>query len=118
MTTLKITVFVRRDRPVPTGYSRAAEREYRAYARIYVHPAGETILENLVERRNRPTALYRELMPEILRRAGLPADTKVTWSQHAGCSMCPCSPGFIVKDHSRFDVWVDVAPETTTVGAC
>lgn len=39
----------------------------------------------------------------------------VQWSQHAGCSMCPCSPGFIVKGDNLMgpngqpaDIFVDV----------
>jgi len=42
-----------------------------------------------------------------LEAMGLPADTKVRWSQYAGCS-CPCSPGFVVDGHSRHDVHVTV----------
>ena len=43
------------------------------------------------------------LLDEALVRAGIDPDTvRVNWSKHAGCSVCPCSPGFIItgKDGS------------------
>ena len=74
-------------------YTRAA----RAATRVYVWPEGESIMENLENRRQRPYTTYRkEVLPYVLDQLGLPRDTKVRWSQHAGCSMCPCSPGFII----------------------
>ena len=43
---------------------------------------------------------------------GIAPDTKVRWSQYAGCS-CPCSPGFIVEGYpqavSRQDIYVTVS---------
>lgn len=104
---VKVVKVELRQRTRPLGYNPSEERSYRAKARMYFHVVGETILENLVERHCRPVAQYREVMPEVIAAAGLHPSTKVSWSRFAGCS-CPCSPGFIVKDHSRFDVWVDV----------
>jgi len=71
--------------------------------RVYVWPKGETILENLENRRERPYTVYRkEVIPAVLAKLGLPSDTKVRWSQYAGCS-CPCSPGFIIDaDRGKF----------------
>lgn len=68
-------------------------------SRIYIWPEGETLLQNLENRRNRPVGEWkRKVIPEILRQAGLPADTKVSFSQKCGCR-CGCSPGFYIKDH-------------------
>lgn len=103
---IKVVKIEKRDRKYP-GWRASERREYNARARMYFHTVGETILENLMERRNRPTELYRGVMAQVLAQAGLHPDTKVFWSQKAGCG-CGCSPGFVIKDHSRFDVWVDV----------
>jgi hypothetical protein len=83
-------------------------RDYSKQTRIYCWPKGENLMDNLMNRRSRPFAQYKkEVIPAVLEKMGLPTDTKVRWSQYAGCS-CPCSPGFIVDGDSRRDVHVDV----------
>lgn len=75
------------------------DRENKKKARLYISPVGETVLENLFEgRHNRPHVAFRdELLAEVLTAAGLdPTNVRANWSKHAGCSMCPCSPGFIL----------------------
>jgi hypothetical protein len=74
---------------------------YRAYRKsfkpiIYFSVDKESVLENLENRRSRPHTEYRKLINEALTAAGLPTNTgyKWTWNVKAGCSMCPCSPGF------------------------
>ena len=77
-------------------------------SRIYVWPEGETILDNLRNRRMRPyNAFRKKIIPNVLTHMGWPADTKVRWSQKAGCR-CGCSPGFIVDDFSRQSVHVTI----------
>lgn len=77
-------------------------------SRVYIFPQGETLLDNLQNRRSRPFNEYRkQVMPAVLKALGLPATTKVRWSQYAGCS-CPCSPGFIVEAVLGKTVYVDV----------
>jgi hypothetical protein len=73
----------------------------RAATRIYIWPKGETILENLMNRRDRPYTTYRkEVLPGVLAGLGIRyQDVKVRWSQYAGCTMCPCSPGFILDGY-------------------
>lgn len=69
---------------------------YKVKTRIYVWPEGETILQNLENRRSRPLKLYRQVAVDAL--AKLEVDTsklEIKWSQKAGCS-CGCSPGFVV----------------------
>ncbi len=70
---------------------RAVSAAYYQESRIYVHPEGETIMDNLMNRRTRPYNDYRKLL------ADLPFMPGARWSQKAGCKMCPCSPGFIAK---------------------
>ena len=78
-------------------------------ARIYVHPQGETLMENLYNRKARPHSIYRkEVLPKLFTQLGWTPSTKVKWSQYAGCS-CPCSPGFIVENTYGRDIFVDIA---------
>lgn len=86
-------------------------KSYNSKPKIYVHPEGESIMDQLFERRNRPIQLFRKLAVQAaLKALNLPADTKVTWSQYAGCTSCPCSPGFIVQTNApiRANVWCTV----------
>jgi len=83
-------------------------KDYSKRARIYVWPQGESIMDNLMNRRQRPYTTYKkEVIPAVLEKMGLPSNTKVRWSQYAGCS-CPCSPGFVVDGYIGHDVHVDV----------
>ena len=67
-----------------------------AKARLYVWPKGETLFENLQNRRQRPYNVYKkEVLPEVWKQLGVDP-LRVRWSRYAGCS-CPCSPGFIVE---------------------
>lgn len=96
-------------------------------ARVYVDVPDETILDHLINRRNRPwTEWKRHLMPTVIDALPalqgalyrfpdttdpypflyptflLPEEIKVRWSQKAGCNMCSCSPGFILTDVRGF----------------
>lgn len=96
-----------------------AYRRVRVKPRMYFFPKGESILEHLFQGRwTRPSREFKKqgLVAEALEKAGLPKDTKVRWSQHAGCR-CPCSPGFIVEgglDMAPFDIFVDYTNEEPT----
>lgn len=87
--------------------------------RLYISPEGEGILANFANRTSRPYNTYRKMLPQIFLALGLPANTKARWSQHAGCSMCPCSPGFILDVEGTFDAWATIemaAQEPTEEG--
>lgn len=82
-----------------------SDRDWRDYAkkpRVYVWPQGETILQNLQERKNRPIRLFRDLAVKALAEHNITA-TKMRWSQYAGCT-CPCSPGFILEQFESPDI--------------
>ena len=84
-------------RPKTGSSSKPNAGDFYHRPRIYVDIEGESIRENLQNRRERPYNVYKkELLPALFRLLGI-RDVKVGWSQHAGCS-CPCSPGFIVKE--------------------
>lgn len=87
------------------------ERGYDKEARVFIWPEGESVWENLNNRRDRPHTYYRKaIMPQVLAQLGLSPE-RVQWSQKAGCS-CPCSPGFILKGvRLRGDVHVTIKAE-------
>jgi hypothetical protein len=99
----------------PNGHDRFSRRP-TPKPRIYCHPVGETILDNLRNRHSRPYNLYKPLVKAFLEEQGVDTTkVRVRWSQYAGCS-CPCSPGFILETkhlpwnhelHGK-DIWLDV----------
>lgn len=91
-------------------------RLYNRASRIYIFVSGESLLENLNERRSRPYTAYRkEVLPKLFELLGLDVkDFDLGWSQKAGCS-CPCSPGFVDKSRRlRHDIFVDISDEAVT----
>jgi len=77
-------------------------------AAVFFFPEGESVLAQLTTRWQRPEETYRDLLPEVFKRVGLPSDTKATWSQQAGCA-CGCSPGFLLGGvGDSFDIFVHV----------
>lgn len=93
-------------------------REFTKAPRVYVSLRDETIFENLMNRRNRPTKIYRAITAATLREKGITVK-KMRWSQFAGCT-CPCSPGFILDDYDfekgtissfNFDVFISVGEQ-------
>lgn len=57
----------------------------------------------------------RRMVEEVVARefplfAG--CELKIRWDRHCGCTMCPCSPGFVVELVGRYSInkvsiWVD-----------
>ena len=89
-------------------------REYNEAPRMYVAVSDESIIENLENRRRRPFNVYKTMIAESGISGVLSLET-LRWSQHAGCKMCPCSPGFVIPKQGiqigqtkfeHFDVWV------------
>jgi hypothetical protein len=74
--------------------------------KIYVHIENESILENLMNRRERTYTEYKkQVLPKVLETISQMdpdlfasiKDLKWGWDKNCGCSGCPCSPGFIGK---------------------
>jgi hypothetical protein len=85
---------------------------FRTKTRVYVHPTGETVLENFKNRRSRPLNTCREALRTGLSALGVDLSrVDYKWSQKAGCS-CGCSPGFIVDGWDAAiagkNVWVEI----------
>lgn len=84
----------------------------RTKSRLHVFIEGESILENLENRRSRPYTEFKKLLAPIFKMLGV---AKARWSQKAGCS-CGCSPGFILDrlvminpdDQAASDVFVTI----------
>ena len=88
----------------------------RGKTRIYFHLEGETLQENMINRTTRPYTEYRKLLPQVYEMAGINPDAKARWSKHAGCTMCPCSPGFILGYTLGIDIHVTVTDVPATTG--
>jgi len=91
----KITNVSVTERRMYGAYTAKEWHRYHVQTRVYVWPERETVMENLVNRRSRPYNEWRPLVLKELRDAGYQVE-KLQWNQKAGCTMCPCSPGFIV----------------------
>ena len=90
-------------------YSQRKGEPYRDRNKAYIWASGESVIENLMNRYNRPHKFYQnEVLPAILQEVAathpeLNINTNAKewgWRQKCGCSMCGCSPGFIQKNAS------------------
>jgi len=88
--------------------------------KIYIWPSGETVMENFNNRRNRPYDFYKkEILPkivEMLEKKNLLGDAdgaiknaKWSWNRKCGCSMCPCSPGFVSSTYGYVNIHATVS---------
>ena len=85
--------------------------------KVYIWIKNETILENLVNRRNRPYTEYKkEVLPKMLNKLkdkypefyNELKDAKWGWRQSCGCSVCPCSPGFVSDIEGNLIIHIDL----------
>jgi len=85
-------------------YSQRKGEPYRDNNKAYIWVSGESVLDNLMQRYNRPHTFYKkEVLPAILKEVAekypefrISTDVKNWgWRQKCGCSTCGCSPGFI-----------------------
>ena len=89
-------------------------RGYYNAPRMYVSTDESfDVIEDLMNRRNRPYAFWRKAIRKAIASSIIDLE-KMAWSQTAGCS-CPCSPGFVLDKQyividemafRYFDVWV------------
>ena len=93
------TVYVDRVRPLETGGTIVEDFEWRRSDQANCVPLDE--IEDVV--REKLKELGRDFSDKKL---------KVRFDRHAGCSMCPCSPGYVVtcqeasRDDSPYDLWI------------
>jgi len=119
---IKVLSVERNERRMPRTPRDA--KEFHSKPRVYFSVKGETILENLVERHVRPFTEYRKVLVAALESIGIDtSELKFNWSKYAGCTMCPCSPGFVVsrKDGrhpttlGHCDIWITVGDDQEAV---
>jgi len=80
-------------RPYDRGHYTVSARDMTRKSRLSVYVENESVMENVVNRRNRPVDEWRKILRErVLPRFGLPT-TGLRWTPTAYCS-CPCSPAF------------------------
>ncbi len=119
---IKITKIDARNEPYSPGRKQRAVEK----TRVFVQIKDETVLQNLmsriVQRNGGPPRLSeRDMRKHILERvvdqlkkdhpeARITSPSQLRWSPKAGCSMCPCSPGFIVENSFNWSIWVEVEP--------
>lgn len=82
--------------------------------RVFVTIEGESILDDFGNRTSRPWQTWKPLVLAALKEHGIEV-TKLRWSQHAGCSMCPCSPGFIAEGMHRTSIWITIQADEPQV---
>lgn len=66
----------------------------------------ENVMDNLVNRFDRPWKLWKQGVIDTLKAEGVNVES-VSWSQKAGCR-CGCSPGFKIKGAYGNDYWIKV----------
>lgn len=89
--------------PHQRGHWTCSDREMTRYTRIFVWVQNETVGDQLVLRGHRPYQAWRSMLVEhVLTPIGM-GGAKLRWDRHCGCSMCPCSPGFVTDRHMGLD---------------
>jgi hypothetical protein len=98
-------------------FSERKGEPYRYKNKMYIWVSGETLLENLQNRRNRPYDFYKkEVLPLVMEKIKIkrPEVYKVIknekwgWRQSCGCSMCPCSPGFVGEGEDMYTIHIEI----------
>jgi hypothetical protein len=88
---------------------------HRKKNKMYIWPS-ETLIENLENRRSRPHTIWKkEIIPLVMDwlKTNMPnhynelKDCKWGWRQNCGCSMCPCSPGFVSNNEGYITIHVN-----------
>lgn len=102
----KIEITKRQYRPGRRNYDLESPH---GRTRVYFSHEGENIIQHFGNRHARPVKLYKEQLKAVAKAMGLPEDTKFRWSTKAGCTMCPCSPGFICDADLGRDVHVTLS---------
>lgn len=98
--------------------ARGRRHFYNRETHIHVGITNETVLANLMNRRQRPyTTWKKELIPLVAKlifdETGLIMGSRINWNQRLGCS-CPCSPGFRTSLYDEegntkaYTVWVTI----------
>lgn len=103
---MKLEIIARPNTDPRGPYGRTAK------GRMFVEHKGETLVENLGARLNRDHRFYRRaIVPAVRKHLRLPDEVKFTWTQMAGCTRCPCSPGFVLEGVVGTSIWVTLTDD-------
>lgn len=84
-------------------------RERNGKSHLSVHMKGESVWDNLMNRRNRPTKIWKMVGETAMTSLGMEEELydKMFWNQKAGCS-CGCSPAFVMPNLHGFYFYIEV----------
>jgi hypothetical protein len=97
-------------------YRSRKNEPYKASNKLFIWPDGESVMDNLFNRHNRPSKVWKEeLIPAIIGKLKevnpevyeIVHNEEWGWRQKCGCS-CPCSPGFIGKKGGQYCITATV----------
>ena len=82
-----------------------------APSRVFVD-FGEDVWTHLANRRSRDYTTLKPLIAAKLTEMGIEF-SKISWNRYAGCSMCPCSGGFMIERADKYgsigvDYWAKI----------
>lgn len=98
------------------SYRSRKNEPFKAANKMYIWPEGESVLNNLYNRHDRPAKIWKEvLIPAILEKLKesdpniyeAVKDEKWGWRQKCGCS-CPCSPGFVGAKGGQYSISANI----------
>lgn len=74
-------------------------------SRLYIHMNEKQ--QNLLSKTKFIKKIKNEIIPIFFEENGIPLETKIKWSNKAGCG-CGCSPGFIISNRYNIEYFVSV----------
>lgn len=91
-------------------------REQNGKSHLSVHMLGESIWDNLMNRRNRPTKIWKMVGETAFASLGMEENlfSKMYWNQKAGC-FCGCSPAFVMPNLYGFYFFIEVEADPMLV---
>lgn len=104
----KVRVFVSLDNdfPTPTGPKCRGSKKCGYFGPAACGEVDHSVWTNQYMKPG--LAEQRALLEEALGREQFEALGKLTFSVRAGCSMCPCSPGFVAEARGTQDLFVSM----------
>jgi hypothetical protein len=107
ITQIKVTEVTASKYPRKYEYKQQASDSPYAPSRVFVD-FGEDVWTHLANRRSRDYNTLRPLIAAKLIEQGIKFE-KLSWNRYAGCSMCPCSGGFVLTNGEvGVDYWAKI----------
>jgi len=97
-------------------YRERKSEPYKGSNKLYIWPSGESVIDNLFNRHNRPSKVWKEeVIPAVLEALKeknaaiyeIVKNEKWGWRQKCGCT-CPCSPGFVGQNGGQHWISAEV----------